>query len=410
MRGLVERLTGASLPDAEVLAAWNATVERFLDPGSAERRAIQDDLVRNTRLSPEGLEAGLQAVLGGVSGEPVERLFAEARRMRRKRGGPDPASVDGFALVFLASNLPALAVQPLVAALAARRPVLLKSPSAEPTFAPAFVRALVDRLPALEHAVAAAVWPGGSDEVETRLLARAAVVVAYGDRPALDDLGERTRRLGDARFVSYGPKTSLAVVGAGADVREIAPGLARDVALFDQRGCLSVGTVYVEEDTAGTDARSRALAEALAEELGTLARRWPMGPHGAAPDPADAGAVQQVRAEAELRGLSAPGLALTEGTVLVEPDPRMRPTPGLRTVRIHPVAGLDDLPRTLAPWQGRLQGAAVAGRVPAELSRQLETRLGISRTAPPGELQTPDALWHNGGIHPLRVFLEGVGS
>ncbi len=398
----LDRLTGVHLTDAALLGAWNGAVAAFLDPDSAERRAIQEDLVRNTRLSPEGLEAGLQAVLGGVSGEPVEHLFAEARTLRRERG--EPASRDGFALVFLASNLPALAAQPLVAAFAARRPVLLKSPSAEPAFAPAFVRALVERLPALEHAVAAAVWPGGSDEVEAPLLARAAVVVAYGDLPALDDLAERTRRLGHARFVPYGPKTSLAVVGAGADVREVAPGLGRDVALFDQRGCLSVGTVYVDEGAEGRDGRSRALAEALAEELRTLGRRWPMGPHDASPEPAGAGAVQQVRAEAELRGLFVPELALPEGTVLVEPASRMRPTPGLRTVRIHPVPGLDDLPRILEPWQGRLQGAAVAGRVPAELVRELEGRLGISRTAPPGELQTPDALWHNGGVDPLSAF------
>ncbi|MGD2114880.1 MAG: acyl-CoA reductase [Acidobacteriota bacterium] len=404
--GLIDRLTGVPPSDGEILAAWNGAVAAFLDPASPERRAIQRDLVRTTRLSPEGLEAGLQAVLGGVSGEPAERLFAEAREMRKHRAaaGDEPAAPrDGFAVVFLASNLPALAVQPLVAALAARRPVLLKSPSAEPVFTPAFVRALVERLPALDHAVAAATWPGGSEELEAPLLSRAAVVVAYGDQPALDDLGRRTRRRGDARFVGFGPQTSLAVVGAGADLSRAAPGLARDVALFDQRGCLSVAAIYVEERKRGAQARSQELADPLAEELRDLARRWPMGPAGGPPDPADAGAVQQVRAEAELRGLVRLDLGLAEGTVIVEPEPAMQATPGLRTVRIHPFAPLGGLPEILAPWRGRLQGAALAGASAEALAPRLE-RLGVSRIAPPGELQTPDALWHNGGIHPLRVF------
>jgi hypothetical protein len=30
--------------------------------------------------------------------------------------------------------------------------------------------------------------------------------------------------------------------------------------------------------------------------------------------------------------------------------------------------------------------------------------LGISRCAAPGELQSPDATWHNGGIDPLEAL------
>jgi len=398
---IADQLTGSTPPSPVILATWEGAVAAFLDPQSADRTAIQDDLVRNTRLSPEGLQAGLEAVLGGVRGEPVARLFEEARQMRGE-SRTDPAN--GFALVILASNLPALAVQPLVAALAARRPVLLKSPTTEPVFAPAFVRALCRRLPALEEAVAAATWPGGSAELEEPLLARAAVVVAYGDAPALADLETRSKRLGRARFVPYGPKTSLAVVGLDTDLERTAAGLARDVALFDQRGCLSVGAVYVEDDGPHGSGRSRALADALATELRTLAHLWPPGPEGGPLAAADAGAVQQVRAEADLRGLYCPPLELSEGTVVVEPDPTMRPTPGLRTVRVHPLEDLDALETVLAPWAGRLQGAALAGASAETLAPAL-ARLGVSRTTPPGKLQSPDALWHNGGEHPLQVFL-----
>ncbi len=362
------------IPAADLLAAWGATVEAFLDPGSPERRALDPELVRTTRLSPEGLAAGLEAVLGGVRAEPASSLLAEAETLPLG-GGP--------VLAILASNLPALAVQALWPALALRRPILLKSPSAEPLFVPAFLAALVRREPRLEPAVAAASWTGGDERLEAPALAGADTVIAYGDEPALADL----RRRAPGRLVEYGPKTSLAVV---SDL-DAAGGLARDVALFDQRGCLSVAAVYTTCDP-----------EALAARLeNALFHLWPPGPA----DPRTLSVVQQMRLEAEMRGLRRPRLPIAVGTVLVEPQPTFRPSPGLRTVRIHPVTDFGRLPDVLAPWNGRLQGAALAGEDAWRLAPAL-AGLGISRCAAPGELQSPDVTWHNGGIHPLRALVQ----
>ena len=360
------------LTDEALLAAWGETVEAFLDPGSPERRALDPELAKTSRLSREGLAAALEAVLGGVRTGPAAALLAEAQGL--PRGG-------GSVLAVLASNLPGLAVQPLWPALALRRPVLLKSPSAEPLFAPAFVDALTRREPRLKEAVGAATWSGGDQEFEAAILKRVTTVIAYGDEPALADLERRA----PGKVVGYGPKTSLAIVNG-----EIG-GLARDVALFDQRGCLSVAAVYTSGD-------AEELARRLAEDLAELARRWPPGPA----DPAALAAVQQARLEAEMRGLWLADLPVLSGTVLVDPDPAFKPSPGLRTVRVHPVE-LNRVPEILSPWKGKLQGAALAGEDAWRLAPAL-AGLGISRCAVPGELQSPDVTWHNGGIHPLRAL------
>jgi len=311
-------------------------------------------------------------VLGGVRRGPASELLAEAERLPLG-GGP--------VLMVLASNLPALAVQPLWPALALRRPVILKSPSAEPLFVPAFRDALVRREPRLADQVTAAVWRGGDERIEAPLLEQVTTVIAYGDEPALADLEHRA----PGRVVGYGPKTSIAVVDSPE-------GLARDIALFDQRGCLSVAAVYAAGDP-------EELARRLAEELRELARRWPPGPA----DPAALAAVQQARLEAEMRGLWRADIPVLEGTVLVDPDPAFRPSPGLRTVRVHPLPDLGRLPEILSPWRGRLQGAALAGEEAWRLAPAL-AGLGISRCAVPGELQSPDVTWHNGGIHPLYAL------
>jgi Acyl-CoA reductase (LuxC) len=89
--------------------------------------------------------------------------------------------------------------------------------------------------------------------------------------------------------------------------------------------------------------------------------------------------------------------------VLLEPEPALRASPGLRTVRIHPLPDLDGLPEILTPWRGRLQGAALAGPAAWRLAPRLAA-LGISRCTAPGDLQAPDASWHNGGVDPLEAL------
>ena len=377
----------AGISDEDLWRAWASAVDAFLDPASAERLAVGPHLTAGSGLSPEGLQAGLEAVLRGVRGPAARELLEQAAHRSGSASGP--------LTILLAGNLPALAVQPLLPALALRRPVLLKSPTREPAFAPAFAAALAAREPRLADAVAAVTWRGGDRKVEEAVLRASAKVVAYGEQETIDDLRSRC----PVPLVAYGPRLSLAAVGAEADLVATAQGLAQDVALFEQQGCLSVHAVYTTGD-------SGVLAGALRQALKALARRWPPG-SATLPQLA---AVRQLREAAELRGLTPisreerrNAAELREGTVIVEPEAAFLPSPGLRTVRVHGVEDLAELPRILAPWRGRLQGIALAGREPASLREELE-KLGVSRFAPAGELQHPDAAWRNGGLDPLDAL------
>jgi hypothetical protein len=71
--------------------------------------------------------------------------------------------------------------------------------------------------------------------------------------------------------------------------------------------------------------------------------------------------------------------------------------------RRHAVAEIGDALAALCSWRGSLQGAAVAGAAAEELDSALEA-LGVSRIAPPGQLQAADAGWANGGVDPFAVF------
>jgi len=269
VQALAERVAAAApalraIPDGELLAAWNDTLAALLDRGSPERRALEPGLLDSTGLSPEGLHRSLQAIGAGLQGDPAAAVVRLAPKQRGR----------GFSLVILPATPPGLILQSLLPALAARAPVLFKPSRAEPHFGPAFLAALGQRLPAVGAAFAAANWAGGDRSVEQDLYGRARVVVAYGNDSTIASIesvlaAARDRHLPDSdprgvwnrsvlrpkaatRFVAFGPKLSLGWVGADADLERAALGMALDVALFDQRGCLSVEAVLVETNVGET--------------------------------------------------------------------------------------------------------------------------------------------------------------
>ena len=377
----------ATVALARRLAIWNESLAALLEPGSPERSALLPRLLVSARLSAEGLTEGLEIVLGGASGSSAAELARRTGDLSDDLAGAAP---EDFAGVVLAGNIPGLAVQSLLPALLLGRPLLLKSASAEPWFAAALVEALVAREPALADAYAAVTFAGDDEAAFTAAFGEVERLLVYGGEAAVTSLAARF----GTRLIAQGPKASVAFVGDGVDPVGTARGLARDIALFDQRGCLSVQAVYTEGDP-------EELATALAWALALESARLPHGPIA----PATAAAVQQLRAAAELRRGSRTGqhLGLAVGTVLVESETFFRPVPGLRTVRVHGVRDLRDALPALEPWRGRLQGAVLAGPTADELAATLPL-LSFSRLAPPGELQSADASWANGGIDPLDVF------
>jgi hypothetical protein len=386
-RGIAQNLSRrgvealAAVPPVRRIEAWIDAVDALLDPLSQERRELMPRLLESSRLSAEGLTEALDVVLGGLSGDGAREL---ASRAEATTTPPRP----GYSGVILAGNVPGLAAQSLLPALVAGVPLLFKSASDEPHFAPAILAALARREPALADAFAAVTFSGAESEALVAAFGDAHRLLVYGGGEAIEAL---RARFGD-RLVAQGPKASVALVGGGIDPLLVARKLARDIALFDQRGCLSVQAIYTSLDPSE-------LAEALAWALALEQGRLPPGPI----EPETASRVQQLRGEAALRGLEVAELPLAAGTVIVEPRPEFTPSPGLRTVRLHPVPGFAKAVEALAPWRDHLQGAALAGEEAWEQTAALEA-LGVSRIAPAGELQHADAGWRNGGIDPLELF------
>jgi acyl-CoA reductase LuxC len=367
-----ERLRSRPL-DATIDSLAGAARRWRADPSLAPALAVAGGL--SVENAAAAVDIAAEAVDADAMRALVEREWGPGACRRPAPAGP--------ALVahVMASNVPALALPAIVHACLVGAAVIVKSGRHDAVSAPAFVRALAAVDPDLAGTVVAAYWPGG-DTAHEDLLQGANVVIATGGDMALAALA---RRIG-IRLVAYGPRASAAVVSA----TESADALALDVALHDQRGCLSPHDVFVVGD-------APALARRLASALDALAERLPAG---------DATVEERAGVRAFIAGaewsegtrvLAGPG-----GAVVLEPLRPFRPTPGRRTVTVHPLPAVDDV----APFLpvGGVECVGVDGVDASHLAGALAAR-GVSRICPVGRMQRPRLSWPRGQRPPLGVLL-----
>jgi len=369
-------------PLRRTIAALAAAAARWRD--DAELAAA---LPEETRLAPAALAAALplaaDAIDVGAMRSLVEHEHGAGAGERRTPDGP------GVVAYVLASNVPALALPAIALGCLAGAAVVVKSGRHDTRSAPAFVRALAAVDPELADTVVATYWTGGERAVEDTVFRRADVVVAAGGEAALAALARRA----GARLVAYGPRWSVAVVG-DTDPGAAAAALALDVALYEQRGCLSPHAAYVTGD-------ARDFAERVARALDEVAARLPIAPAGVA----ERAAVRLQAEEAEWSGgtaWSGPG-----GAVVLDPRPDFRPTCGLRTIRVHPLADVGALPAHLPA--GAIECVGTAGVDVAALAPALRAR-GVARICPLGRMQRPRLTWPRGQRAPLGALLGRSGA
>jgi Acyl-CoA reductase (LuxC) len=392
---------------ADVHAALADTLDAWCGPASQWQRALADALPAVSGFSAEMVREGLARGLAPYTGGALHAL------VRDELGGPERQDamrgtrVDGFATAatVLAGAIPLPTFVAITAPLALHTPVLVKPSMHDPVSAALFVRSLAARDPLLGACVEIATFH--RDDTESlAALCEAECVVATGSDAAVAAIArcfEASRghaASGPRRFVGYGHRSSLAMLGShatrGDALTATATALALDIALWDQLGCLSPLAVHV----VGADRRAAGrVAEALAAALAAAEQRSPRGRI----EPAAAAAIARERAEAEMRDATVLSSRGTEWSVVCEPDAQRRSAPLHRFVRVKPSASVEACLAALRPQGGQLAAVALAGfgADTAEIGAAL-AELGASRVCAPGAMQSPPLGWPRDN---LRVLL-----
>ena len=419
MRAIAARLRAAGLalrarPVEDIVVTVDRAVAHLFDNPERNRQAI--DLV--ARFS--GYSTGMvEHVLHRMAADwraPVLRSLLESEFT-------DPRVLDQFlnagkdrarhaagarvALHIFSGNVPGVAVTSIIRSLLVKCPVLGKTAADEPVFPVLFANALsaVDRT--LGEAVAVSYWAGGTRDIEQAAFMEVDQVVHYGGAEAIADA--RARMPDHVRLVTHGPRLSFGMVardaiGTAAAALQVARDIAYATAVFDQQGCVSPHTVFVEDNAATTP---QALAALVHQELGLIARQLPPSRI----DPGEAAAIRAVRTEAEFRAINGEKVSVwgsdrLDHTVLFDPVPALTASCLHRTLKVCPVHDLESVFDMVAPYRDLLQSAGIAAEREAidRLARRLAS-VGVSRITSFRKLPWPAATWAHDGRGPLSELV-----
>ena len=258
-----------------------------------------------------------------------------------------------------------------------------------------FMRTLAEVDAAVAARVAVVNFGRGDACRDARVVGRAAMEASSptATTPPSQRLRRRgARRAPAGRLRQPAKRRAGAAAGASPSAAEAAAdGLARDVTLFEQRGCLSPHHVFVVGDAG----EARGFAARLARALERLERRLP----SPARLPLDAAAaIRALRERARWRALAqrpdgsrttsrygrasasqrpARRRATWDWTVIYDGDAAFSASPGYRTVFVSALESADELGERLGAAAGRLEAFALAA--PTDLRARLEAGLRRAR-------------------------------
>ena len=380
----ISRLRAAHLSrpsQADVVAALSDFAERWRDPSFSFRRSAE----RLTDPFPFAMvKVSLEALLDSLT---PERLWAliDSEGMRGVCGWPVIGHV-------IAGNTPLLSWVSFIRALLVGSTSLVKLPSGPAAaWGHVFHQSLADVFPKLAECVTPLEWPGGTTDLDTALCTGADLIMAHGSDATLRSLQSRCPR--GKPFVGYGHRVSFGLVTAGNGTDASAAGFARDILLYDQGGCLSPQTIFVEGDMSETFHFAAQLAQALAETVPF----YPLPVRA----PEAAATVREARLLASMEeGTRLWSDTAQRWTVIVRPRREFVPAPTFGVITVQPLATLADLPEALAPVSAFLQGCGVAGEAHDYIPN-------VTYMCVPGEMQAPPLHWRQDGRDVLRLLTRG---
>lgn len=306
-------------------------------------------------------------------------------------------------LLVLARTVPPAGWQSVAMAWLAGAAALIRPSAHLAALMEAFALSLAEAAPELARVTWVACSDAGDRAWHEALAGHADALVIHGGDEAVAAWQSMARR--DALVVAHGHRVSAAFLSVAGmtepALSENLRGLALDLCAWDQTGCLSPVTLYVEDGGPLTaDEVARRLA---ADALPAVEDALP-------PGPAEPGAIAQRTLFVRTRLLEARVHASRTAHVIVHEDTGpgpLEPSCLHRVLLVRPVASVEALVATLGRGAPYLQALAVGG--PRALRARLAERLapsGLNRVCAPGHLQRPPLAWSHDGRGCLRPLVR----
>jgi len=384
----------------------------WLDPEFSFRQTLLQSGPASSGFSEATLAAGLDSFFAQLTARNLENLilqdFGHIDRLDKFSSNDQEQTRRQAALArapelifhIAAGNVPNPTLSSMIFGLLLRSAQFIKCASGTSLIPRAFAHSLYQVEPKLSACLEIAEWKGGgSKDLEATLFAEADCVTATGSDETLRQIRQQVPA--HVRFAGYGHQLSFGYIAhevlTGAHADQTAERAARDVAAWNQLGCLSPHVFYVE--SGGRNAPER-FAEMLALALAAHEKKEPRGPLAAA----EAAAIAHRRAFYEIRAANSPDTKMwqsensTAWTVIFEADPRFQVSCLNRFIYVKGIATPEEALHGAGDFIGKIStvGLAATGTKAKTLAERL-ARWGAKRICPLGQMQNPPLTWRHDG-------------
>lgn len=383
----------------------------WLDPEFPFRKLVLEQGPEKTGFTRQTLAAGLDRFFAEITRENLEALVVQdlgsLRRLDEIVSTDAESKQERAALArgpellvqITGGVLPNPTLWSMMLGLLARSGQFIKCASGAEFIPRMFAHSLYAIQPKIAACLELAEWKGGNGPLENELYKHAAIISATGSDETLSAI--RKQLPARVRFLGYGHKISFGYIAreslAKITLPKVVAAAARDVVAWNQLGCLSPHSFYVET---GGAMSPLGLAEMLAKELERLEAEEPRGP--VPPEVSGAIATRrmfyQVRAGAsdDTRIWSSPDS--TAWTVVFESDAQFQMSCLNRFIFVKPVPDLNALRRETASIQAHISTVGLSS--PLHRTQEIATELaraGASRVCQLGRMQNPPLTWRHDG-------------
>ena len=224
--------------------------------------------------------------------------------------------------------------------------------------------------------------------------------VAWGGKEAVETVMSLPRKYG-TEDVIFGPKYSFAVIGRDSfdkeQLKNITYNLAMDTSVFEQQGCNSPHTVFVEN---GGEISPLNFAKALAISMDEVLKRIPKNPVSAD----EAYTIVNIRSEYSFMGkvFSSKG---TEWTVIYSEEKGLAEACYSRTIFVRPVDNVSEILNYIVNKNHQTIGLCINESEKIEFAKGATIK-GIERITELGKMSSFDYPWD--GMFPINRFVRWV--
>lgn len=267
---------------SDIVNAIDQTILKLLDVNHEDRKRIDTLLPIATGMDATMLRHSFSQYLKTFRTLQLHRFIAEDfgnpkmldEFQPRITGGWTKAVGAELITHVWAGNVPGLPLWSLISGLLVKSGSIGKVSSAEPICASIFAKVLAEVEPRLADCLAIIWWPNEDALTASHLFQQSDTVIAYGGSSVLSAIQKLVPIT--TRFIPHGHKLSFGMVSISAlsvaRAKRVATQAALDIARYEQQGCYSPQTFFVER---GAQISPHEFAQSLASELFALGHKYP---------------------------------------------------------------------------------------------------------------------------------------